>query len=109
MSTVERLSPGDPNSFSRPGIDVKYLSYPTILNDILLIHLSQDEVKVNHMDLALSVNFQDKTLSGHVTLSVEKVKPEAKVLVFIISCYHSLHDKHDYHSFNFCRFWIPET
>lgn len=56
--TAERLSPGDPNSFSRP-----------------------DEVKVTHMDLVLDVSFDAKTLSGHVVLSVEKVNVEANVLI----------------------------
>jgi len=53
-----RLSPVDPNSFSRP-----------------------DDVKVTHMDLELDVNFQSQTLSGHVILSVEKVNADAKVLI----------------------------
>ncbi|XP_057377161.1 leukotriene A-4 hydrolase-like [Daphnia carinata] len=56
--TAERLSPGDPNSFSRP-----------------------DEVKVTHMDLVLDVSFDTKTISGHVVLSVEKVNVEAKILI----------------------------
>jgi len=56
--SVSRLSPLDPNSFSRP-----------------------DEVKVTHMDLELDVNFADQTLSGQVVLSVEKVNLDAKVLV----------------------------
>lgn len=33
------------------------------------------------MDLELDVNFQSQTLSGHVVLSVERVNPNAKVLV----------------------------
>ncbi|XP_046441582.1 leukotriene A-4 hydrolase-like isoform X2 [Daphnia pulex] len=55
---AERLSPGDPNSFSRP-----------------------DEVKVTHMDLELEINFDTKILSGHVVLSVEKVNAEANSLI----------------------------
>lgn len=56
--SAERLSPGDPNSFSRP-----------------------DEVKVTHMDLELDIDFDTKTLSGHVVLSVEKVNAEANTLI----------------------------
>jgi len=42
-----------------------------------------DEVKVTHMDLELEISFEKKTLSGSVTLAVERVNTDAKVLVSI--------------------------
>ena len=44
-----------------------------------------DEVKVTHMDLELEISFEKKTLSGSVTLAVERVNTDAKVLVGIIN------------------------
>lgn len=80
--TSPRLSPGDPSSFSRPGIllttllslsfyHAYYLKMPVII----------DEVRVTHMAIELEVSFENKTLSGFVTLSVEKVNHGTNVLV----------------------------
>ncbi len=40
-----------------------------------------DEVKVTHMDLELEISFEKKTLSGSVTLAVERISNDTKVLV----------------------------
>ena len=56
-----------------------------ILYGILINHIfycnAIDEVKVTHMDLELDISFEKKTLSGSVTLTVERVNNDAKVLV----------------------------
>ena len=44
-------------------------------------HTIPDEVKVTHMDLELEISFEKKTLSGSVSLTVERVNNNAKVLV----------------------------
>jgi len=53
----QRLSPSDPNSFARP-----------------------EEAKVTHMDLNWTVDFVSQKLKGSVTLTVERVDPEAAYL-----------------------------
>ena len=61
MPSVEpskRLSPGDPNSFSRP-----------------------DEVKVVNLFLKLDIDFKKKILNGSVTLTIERAKENATHLV----------------------------
>jgi len=82
MSKPGRLSPGDPSSFSRPGVNAS--SFIT-LHDILmnLFYDVSDEVKVTHMDLELEISFEKKTLSGSVTLAVERVNKNAEVLVSV--------------------------
>ena len=85
--SVSRLSPLDPNSFSRPGKNpiIMLLCELLVSNFQYFVKLITDEVKVTHMDLELDVNFADQTLSGQVVLSVEKVNLDAKVLVSIFN------------------------
>ena len=52
------LSPGDPNSYSRP-----------------------DLVKTTHVHLELEVDFDKKILVGRVVLSLEKVNPQAETVI----------------------------
>ena len=52
------LSPGDPNSYSRP-----------------------DLVKTTHVHLELEVDFGKKILEGRVVLSLEKVDPQAETVI----------------------------
>ena len=52
------LSPGDPNSYSRP-----------------------DLVKTTHVHLELEVDFGKKILAGRVVLSLEKVDPQAETVI----------------------------
>ena len=83
----QRLSPSDPNSFARPG---KY--YSAKLMVIFGVECSEfffmaegfcfvEEAKVTHMDLNWTVDFVSQKLKGSVTLTVERVDPEAAYLV----------------------------
>jgi len=56
------LSPGDPNSYSRP-----------------------DKVIVDHIHLDLEVDFSRQVLSGHVLLSLTKVDKEADVVILDVN------------------------
>merc|ERR1711874_50842 len=58
MSSSKRLSPSDPNSYSRPDI-----------------------AKVTHIHLALDVDFDRKILAGSATLSVEKIDSAATQVI----------------------------
>lgn len=53
-----------------------------VFNYIVIFQII-DEIKVTHMALDLEVNFDDKTLSGCVVLSVEKVNHASSCLVSI--------------------------
>ena len=53
MTKTGRLSPGDPNSYSRPDI-----------------------AKVTHIHLKLDINFDQQILDGLAILDVEKIDPE---------------------------------
>ena len=44
-------------------------------------HSNPHDVRVHHLDLDLDVRFAERRLSGSVTLSVERVRPEAETLV----------------------------
>lgn len=61
-----------------------------IYNDLLHDFNAIDEVRVTHMALELEVSFDEKTLSGCVILSLEKVNPGANVLVSFYKFYTSL-------------------
>jgi len=52
------LSPGDPNSYSRP-----------------------DQVKTTHVHLELEIDFEKKVLTGHALLTLEKLDSQAKVVI----------------------------
>eukprot|EP00092_Neocalanus_flemingeri_P025554 GFUD01027705.1.p1 GENE.GFUD01027705.1~~GFUD01027705.1.p1 ORF type:complete len:610 (+),score=157.60 GFUD01027705.1:266-2095(+) len=52
------LSPGDPNSYSRP-----------------------DQVKTTHVHLHLEIDFEKKVLTGHALLTLEKVDPQVDVVI----------------------------
>ena len=56
--TAGRLSPGDPNSYSRPDI-----------------------AKVTHIHLKLDINFDQQILDGLAILDVEKIDPKAQEVV----------------------------
>ena len=58
MTNPERLSPGDPNSYSRPDI-----------------------AKVTHIHLKLDIDFESKILKGSATLDVTKIDPKAQQVV----------------------------
>ena len=47
-------------------------------------HANAEEAIVTNVSLSLDINFEDSVLSGSVTLSVKRVKPEAKS---IVSCH----------------------
>ena len=55
MTKTGRLSPGDPNSYSRPDI-----------------------AKVTHIHLKLDINFDQQILDGLAILDVEKIDPKAQ-------------------------------
>ena len=44
-------------------------------------HSNPHDVRVHHLDLDLDVRFAERRLSGSVTLSVDRVRPEAEILV----------------------------
>jgi len=52
------LSPGDPNSYSRP-----------------------DQVKTTHVHLELEIDFEKKVLTGHAVLTLEKIDTQARTVV----------------------------
>jgi len=52
------LSPGDPNSYSRP-----------------------DQVKTKHVHMEVEIDFEKKVLTGHVVLTLEKIDPQASSVV----------------------------
>jgi len=52
------LSPGDPNSYSRP-----------------------DQVKTTHVHLELEIDFEKKVLTGHALLTLEKLDSQANVVI----------------------------
>jgi len=52
------LSPGDPNSYSRP-----------------------DQVKTKHVHMEVEIDFEKKVLTGHVVLTLEKIDPQATSVV----------------------------
>lgn len=56
------LSPGDPNSYSRP-----------------------DQVTTKHLHLNLEVDFSHKSLSGYVLLTLDRVDPTATALLLDVS------------------------
>jgi len=58
MSKPGRLSPGDPNSYSRPDI-----------------------ARVTHIHLKLDINFDEQILDGVAILDVEKIDPKAQEVV----------------------------
>lgn len=58
MTKTGRLSPGDPNSYSRPDI-----------------------AKVTHIHLKLDINFDQQILDGLAILDVEKIDPKAQEVV----------------------------
>ena len=58
MTKTGRLSPGDPNSYSRPDI-----------------------AKVKHIHLNLDINFDQQILDGLAILDVEKIDPKAQEVV----------------------------
>lgn len=47
----------------------------------LEMHFVTDEVRVTHMAIELEVSFENKTLSGCVILSLEKVNLGSSILV----------------------------
>lgn len=60
---AEALSETDPTSFSNP-----------------------DDVRVTHLDLDLTVDFEKQTLAGAVNLSLTRVKPDADIVVIYKFC-----------------------
>ena len=52
------LSPGDPNSYSRP-----------------------DQVKTTHLHLELEIDFEQKVLTGYAVLTLEKIDTQARTVV----------------------------
>ena len=52
------LSPGDPNSYSRP-----------------------DQVKTTHVHLELEIDFERKVLTGYAVLTLEKIYTQAWAVV----------------------------
>ena len=106
---IDRLSPCDPNSYSRPGNIKWYFNKGSVLSVVvygygyvLLVlavensyfcvvtkktFIIADEAKVTNIDLNIEVDFDNQILSGNAILSVEKVNSEAKVLVrFVSNC-----------------------
>jgi len=58
QSDTMALSPGDPNSYSRP-----------------------DQVKTKHVHLELEIDFEKKVLTGHTLLTLEKLDLQAEVVI----------------------------
>ena len=68
------LSPGDPNSYSRP-------EQVTVLYTCRSGYLAHHQVVTKHLHLDLEVDFEAKVLRGQVVLTVERVEEGAEVLV----------------------------
>ena len=52
-----------------------------ITKDDKFTYANYDEVRVTHINLNLDVNFDSKVLDGIATLKIERVKPDANILV----------------------------
>ena len=61
-----------------------YEKSPDLANNIKVdpfSHANVEEARVTNVSLELDINFEDQALNGSVTLSVERVHPEAQSVV----------------------------